>query len=136
MPALSFMKQFCPRVENGSKTHSLRAKRKRAWKIGDKAVLYFAMRTKHCRLLGRSTVVKVEDVLLLHPGAGRRLRIRINGEWLSADEAKSFARRDGFASIGKMLDFWMEKHQIHHTGSWQGDVIHWKFPFEKEANPV
>ena len=92
MPALSFQKQFCPKVQRGEKTHSIRGKRARPWKVGDKIALYYAMRTKQCTLLGRSTVVKVDDVLL---SDREEFRIRINGELLAADEAQAFARRDG-----------------------------------------
>lgn len=130
MPALSFMKQFCPRVESGGKRHSLRAKRRRPWKVGDDVALYYAMRTKSCRLLGRTKVVKVDEVLLLHDPM---FRIRINGELLAQDEAMEFARRDGFHDLAAMRDFWMERHAIHIHGFWQGDLIHWKFPFE-DAN--
>jgi hypothetical protein len=130
MPALSFQKQFCPKVRRGEKTHSIRAKRARPWKVGDKVALYYAMRTKQCTLLGRSTVVKVDDIVLTD---GEKFDIRINGELLAADEAESFARRDGFDCLRAMADFWRKNYSIHISVSWSGDIIHWKFPFDEEG---
>jgi uncharacterized protein YqfB (UPF0267 family) len=128
MPALSFQKRFCPAVEIGEKTHSIRSQRKRRWKAGDRIALYYAMRTKQCRLLGRTRVAAVEQILLTHDPL---FRIRIEGVLLSPDEARSFARRDGFPDLSDMADFWMEKYAIHVAGSWQGEIIHWRFPFEE-----
>lgn len=121
------MKQFCPNVKSGVKRHSLRAKRQRAWRVGDNLALYYAMRTKSCTLLGRTTVVKVDYVKLTYDPM---FRIWINGEQLEPDEAREFARRDGFQDLADMADFWMKNHRIHIYGSWQGDLIHWKYPFE------
>jgi len=36
MPALSFKLQFDPHIRSGRKRHTIRDKRKRQWKVGDK----------------------------------------------------------------------------------------------------
>ena len=51
MPALNFKKQFAEKVETGEKRQTVRAKRKRAFVVGDKLYLYTGMRTKYCRKL-------------------------------------------------------------------------------------
>ena len=138
MPTLSFKKQFCPRVESGEKTHSLRSKRKRAWKVGDYLGLYYALRTNQARLLGKTTVVRVQDVELsvekFVPSNTWRLSIRIDGEQLSFDEAEAFAQRDGFPDLVSMRQFWHENNDLKPDQVWRGDLIHWKFPFN-EADP-
>lgn len=135
MPALSFKKQFCPLVESGEKTHSLRAKRKRAWKVGDYLPLYYAMRAKQCRLLGKMTVTGVQDVSihlrLEKEGEPFGFDIIIDGELLSADESESFARRDGFPGLAEMRLFWVVENKMQPGSVWLGDLIHWKFPFKE-----
>jgi len=129
MPTLSFKKQFCGRVEAGEKTHSLRSKRARAWKVGDYLGLYYALRTKQSRLLGRTTVVRVQEVSLTISRCGALMDICIDGERLSLDEANDFAIRDGFTGVGGMRLFWQENNGMKAGETWIGDLIHWKFPF-------
>lgn len=133
MPTLSFKKQFCGRVEAGEKTHSLRSKRLRAWKVGDYLGLYYALRTKQARLLGKTTVVQVQDALVrlvVDPDTDKfTLTISFDGECLTRDEAESFARRDGFADLHEMMEFWAQVNGLTPGNVWRGDLIHWKFPF-------
>lgn len=140
MPALSFKEQFCPRVKNGNKRHSIRAKRKRAWKVGDKIALYYGQRTRHCMLLGRSKVVKVESIVIAMSSnfvlndlpTGNDIYIDINGIGLNYDEATNLARLDGFTTLQAMARFWWKEHKKHFKAGkmFNGDVIHWAFPFE------
>lgn len=133
MPTLSFKKQFCGRVEAGEKTHSLRSKRKRAWKVGDYLGLYYALRTKQKRLLGKTTVVALQDVSIHLRSVGEgelfAFDITIDGELLTPDEAESFARRDGFQDLSAMRLFWIVENRMIADDVWRGDLIHWKFPF-------
>lgn len=146
MPALSFMKQFAAPVERGDKTHSVRAKRKRPWKVGDKLALYTAMRTKFCRLLFRTVVTKVQDITIRNHttrrfedteySPGRRcfgpwITVVIDEVELSDDEMESFARSDGFADLFAFARFWEKNHEIHKQ-PFHGDVIHWKYPGEAQ----
>ena len=64
MPSLSFRSHFVPKIERGEKTHSIRPKRKRAWKVGDDLALFYSMRTKQCRRLFNAPVVRVEDITI------------------------------------------------------------------------
>jgi len=131
MPALSFQQRFVRFVETGSKTHSIRAERKRPFRAGDTCHLYTAMRTKQCRLLGRAPCVKVEEIRLWRAG------LWINGEELSISEKDSLAWRDGFRhpnSAGRleltgvggcfdlMLRFWAKAHG---DIDFRGQLIHW-----------
>ena len=56
---LGFKRRFAPFVEEGSKTHTIRAKRKIAPKVGETCHCYVDPRQKTMRLLGRWTCVKV-----------------------------------------------------------------------------
>jgi hypothetical protein len=81
---LSFEKRFVPHVEDGSKTHTIRAERKRAPKVGETCHCYTGLRHKSARLLGRWPCVKVERITVTPH------ELRIDGEVLSRDERDAF----------------------------------------------
>ena len=98
MPALSFQKQFVSMIEDGTKHHTIRRKRKSPIKVGDALYLYTGMRTKQCR--------KIKDVhcsaispVVIYPKLGR---VVLDGKMLSLDDTLRFAVRDGFAN---QMDF-------------------------------
>lgn len=129
MPALNFMKQFVARVEDGSKGHSIRRKRKRAWKVGDRLALYTGMRTRACRLLFRTVVTKVQDILIAVVPDAEWAVIKIDDVLLMPDEMEAFAQADGFADHAAMMAFWQKTHTL----PFHGDIIHWKYPGEVKA---
>jgi hypothetical protein len=49
MPAYSFKKEFVPFLKDKSKKHTIRKRRKRPARKGDKIYLYWGMRTRHCQ---------------------------------------------------------------------------------------
>lgn len=129
MPALNFQPQFVPFVEDESKIHSIRAKRKRTWKVGDKIYLYTGLRRKGARLIRKATCVKVEEIqmewndyVVRRPQCyipARRLVISVDGEELSPDERESLARRDGFEDWTSFVTYWTPRIPFC------GDIIHW-----------
>ena len=64
MPALNYQAQFAPKVESGEKLQTIRARRKRPFKRGDRLYHYTGMRTKSCRKLGESTCVIAMDIVI------------------------------------------------------------------------
>ena len=137
MPAFSFKKQFRPPVEDGTKRHSIRAKRSRPWLVGDKLALYTGMRTNSCRLIFRTVVTKVQDITIRQSktrhfpeipdlGAWPYLEIHIDGIALSDDEMEALAKADGFGSLFSMAMFWEQNNAF----PFSGDMIHWKYPGE------
>jgi hypothetical protein len=134
MPAYSFQKQFCAPVEKGTKTHTIRGKRKNRPKPGQTFYGYYGMRTKQCRKLLQSTITRVQDIrievasLYTDYIAGEhvilaRPRIVIDGEELADDEMETLARRDGFSDLRAMMMFWPKE-----VLPFIGDIIHWRFP--------
>jgi len=76
VPAANFQTQFRDGVENGfdslegrplrhagvePKTNTIRAMRKRPFRVGDRFVAYWALRSKSTTLLGEGVVVEVKD---------------------------------------------------------------------------
>jgi hypothetical protein len=121
MGLYNFKKRFAPFVRNGTKRHTIRAKRRYPDKPGNPVHLYCGLRTKHTELLGRSTCVKVEDIRVTIDR-----QVYIDGVLLFDDEKNQLAFRDGFRSRGRarafeeMMEFW--EGRLPFTG----DIIHWK----------
>lgn len=97
---LGFKRRFEPMVMDGSKTHTMRAKRKIRPRVGETCHCYVDPRQKSMRVLGRWPCVRVEDVLIYERGDGT-LNMFVEGVELTLDEKNAFAWRDGFRSRGK-----------------------------------
>jgi hypothetical protein len=129
---LGFKRRFAPYVEDGSKTHTIRAKRTNRPKVGETCHCYVDPRQKTMRLLGRWECVKVESILIYECG-DKTLSVFINGEQLGTDEKNALAWRDGFRGNGnrgafeEMAAFWKAEHPEVLTDAFRGDVIHWRY---------
>lgn len=138
---LGFKAQFAPFVEDGSKTHTIRAPRKdRPIRVGDRLDCYTNVRQQNMRLLGRWLCTKVETIeIRLDPklyiksaltGRTEHFKIAIDGQPLDYDEAVAFAFRDGFRgrdSVCQMAAFWMREHALSADNPFHGHLIHWDF---------
>ena len=132
---LGFKRRFAPFVEDGSKTHTIRALRNggSAIFVGDRLDCYVDPRQKTMRLLGRWPCVKVEDIRIDIVGANYSRAVSIDGHPLADDEIEALAFRDGFRTAGfkshfeEMMQFWLGRLPF------RGKVIHWDFskPMEK-----
>lgn len=93
-----------------SKRQTIRAigKRRHA-RPGDALQHYTGMRTKNCRLIGRSTCESARPIAIKICNDGDLL-VSIERQRLSDSKAEIFARDDGFGSIEDMWLFWRENH--------------------------
>lgn len=132
---LGFQDRFVPFVEDGSKTHTIRAGER--WKVGMRADLFARPRQKGMRLLFRAQVVKVERIEIHGPEMG----IWVDGNHLGWDEVEALAYRDGFRgatvlpsldhlanrlhrnypAYAQMMEFWRDRLPF------QGQIIHWNY---------
>jgi hypothetical protein len=127
---LGFMRRFEPFVLDGSKTHTIRAKRKNTPKVGEICHCYVDPRRKTMRLLGRWPCVNVEEIIIT-----RFMLVLIDGQPLSRDECNALAWRDGFRNSGRkrayaeMMQFWEGRLPF------KGHLIHWDYsrPLYKHA---
>lgn len=144
MVAYSFKQRFVKRIEVGlssvslsfdppAKRQTIRAvgKRRHA-KPGETVQLYYGMRTKQCRLIGESTCISFEGVLLkwsewssyhtfdimeIEPGVWRRV-----GDLRKIEDLDQFAIDDGFDDFHDMKRFWAE---MHGPATFEGVLIKW-----------
>lgn len=125
---LGFKDRFVPFVEDGSKTHTIRAGER--WRVGMRADLFARPRQKGMRLLFRAPVVRVQPIHIERLPPFGPLRVTVEGVDLSPDELNSFFWRDGFrdegfpAPAGQAALFWSEQLR---DGPFVGQLIHWDY---------
>lgn len=148
MVAYSFRKPFAPKIEDGSKHHTLRGPRRRHAREGETLQLYTGMRTKACRLVATKTCTQVCGVRLdfgwreapvvvfaiaelASLGLGRPADgpggapCRV-GPMAPVVDVQAFARADGFPSFGAMARWWWT---MHRTRRWNGFLVNWGEPY-------
>ena len=114
---LGFKKQFAEFVEEGSKTHTIRAVRKIPPRAGEICHCYTNVRQKNMRLLGRWKCTRVQSISIERLD-GLELKVAIDGQELSRDEANWFFNRDGFREV----------HPLTYGKTYEGILIHWGGP--------
>ena len=153
---LGFQRRFEQYVFEGSKTHTIRAKRKLGPpKVGETLHCYGNVRQKDMHLIGRFECAKVEDIRLFVPkhaddydNPDSPFGIVLDAVLLTYDEAISFAWRDGFRdtrpgpeeqaySLRMMGRFWRATYGMKPGGvAWSGDLIHWRYSDKHLGDPT
>jgi hypothetical protein len=122
MPAYNFQSQFVPMVLDRSKHHTVRPRRKRPTKPGDKLMLYTGMRTKQCELIAITQCTSVVPIALyIERVIG--LGIVLDGRGLSDKEIRMFAERDGFQNVFDFFEFF--ERYPEHVREHELEAIHW-----------
>jgi len=122
MPALNFKAQWADKVELGEKPHSIRAWRKRPFKVGDRVYLYTGMRTKACRKLGESDCIDALPITIRRV-QGVCTAVIVDGDLLSKYQAIQLARADGFDDLEEFAEFFLPDN-----GTFYGQLIKWSVP--------
>jgi len=126
MPALNFKSQFAAKVENGTKPHTIRGRRKHPIKPGDVLYHYTGMRTRVCRRLRTEICMAVVAItidaerseVLLAPGS--RIH-RVRGGLLNPDEIERLAKLDGFDDATAFFKWFRDTH----GATFRGHLIEW-----------
>lgn len=123
MRAYNFQRQFAAKILDGSKPHTIRARRKDGYLPipGEVIRLYTGMRTKQCELLREVEVLRVTPITITQEGDWYR-RVRLNTVPMTSKEVDVLALADGFTSTAAFFDFFREKH----GEEFNGYLIEWK----------
>ena len=114
MPAYNFKEQFVPYVANGSKSQTVRAFRTYPVRVGDRAYLYWGLRTKQSRLLRPAQLITdVKCIYISEDCVGI-----LDSHWLVPESRASFLH--GLNSLGDAYD------------SMLGLDLHWLSESEKD----
>ena len=107
-------------IEDGSKHHTIRRKRKNPIKVGDALYLYTGMRTKQCRKIKDVQCSSISPVVI-YP---KLRRVVLDGKMLTLDDVLWFAIRDGFAN---QMDFFKFFEQYSaEVLEREMEVIYWR----------
>ncbi|HLG35546.1 MAG TPA: ASCH domain-containing protein [Bacteroidia bacterium] len=116
MPALNFQERFALQVQNGTKRQTIRKRRKRPIKIGDKLFLYTGMRTKSCVKLGEGVCIETVPVTI------HNTCLMLYNRAVPGIEAHRLAHNDGFESLDMMLRWFRKTHGL----PFKGQIIFWR----------
>lgn len=132
MVAYSYKARFISKIEELSKQQTMRNERARHARPGEEVQHYYAMRTKQCRLVGRSICTAVTPVRIDFSVD----RVKIAGRPVIKGIAalNAFAVRDGFNDWDDLLEFWRVEHGIkvapgyarYLPKAWSGVLIEWR----------
>lgn len=119
MRAYNFQKRFAPQILDGSKPHTIRARRKDGYLPipGEVIRLYTGMRTKQCQLLREVEVVAVRPIIITFGTS-----VVIDATPLTFFDACALAVRDGFKHLSEFQDFFKEQY----GDVFNGYLIEWK----------
>lgn len=124
MAAYNFKKRFVPKIQDGTKGHTIRADRAdgRIPKIGEPLYLFCGMRTKNCfRILPDAPPCKKIERISITVAPPM---VIIDGHVLDSDERERLAVADGFDSFRDMIKFWNDEHGASYR--FTGNIIHWR----------
>jgi hypothetical protein len=116
MPLLNFKKQFVQKILSGKKKQTIRAMRKRPFRVGDRLYLYTGCRTKQCKKLGEAVCTKVDRIEIPE----EICKTKINDIIPCGVDIIEMAHKDGFDHIQLFIDFF--KKRLPFTGQ----IIYWE----------
>ena len=122
MGLYNFKARFVPKIEDGSKRHTIRGRRRHEDEPGDTMHLFYGARTKQCRLLMRAPCTKVERIRINDYAVFLEERI------LDRDECERLAVADGFDSFAEMMSFWDGRLPF------EGKIYHWNPEARERVN--
>jgi hypothetical protein len=125
--------QFVPKIVDGTKPHSFRAKRKdgRKWKVGDTIQFFENVRQPNMRKIRPDGVVRgVQNVVMwleypdfkTYPSVSTTFHLMIDGRVLKSNEIEAIAIIDGFLKASDFVFFFFPKETKE---KWEGQLVHW-----------
>lgn len=120
---LSFKKHFVPKIEDGSKKHTIREDKPNRWKHGNKIHFATGVRTKHYNNFKQGSCTGVQPIKI--DPKSKTVTIDVLTGYMIGDKPmtihpskmEDFAKNDGFDSLE---DFWKWFDE-----PFSGKIIHW-----------
>lgn len=105
MPAYNFQRRFMPMILSGEKPHTIRRRRKYPTKVGDTLQMYVGLRTKSAFKFAEATCIDITpiDISPLEKRIMKTISPSVSA-WLSNDEIRRLAYRDGFGGDCDAVD--------------------------------
>lgn len=115
---LSFQEDFIPKIENGSKIHTIRLDKNNKWGAGRLIHFCTGLRTTNYKQYFQKICVSIQ-IIEIFPKDNEQL-IYIDGNLFEKSKWNILSKNDGFDSVEDFLkwDSWNNKH-------FKGKIIHW-----------
>lgn len=123
MPAYYFKERFAILIENGTKTYTIRKKRKRPTAPGDLLYLYIRMMSKKCHLLKKTECTKVQPIKISEKRVCTFNPAILKETILSDMAITALAKSEGFESVDDFFDFFRKKYSLP---CYDFEIIHWR----------
>ncbi len=127
---LGFKKQFVPKIQAGTKIHTLRDDPADRWKLGNKIHMATGIRTPKYNCFNDTHNCKSTQMVTLGYDSEGEFYIQVfNGQTLAAElhgvEQEIFAKNDGFDSL-EDLKAWFDPEIQANEGTYtHKKLIHW-----------
>ena len=108
---------MAPKILSGEKSHTIRARRKRPFRVGDRLYLKTGQRTQYCRSLGETICTQVDHIRIYADSQ----EVIINGKLLCQDEIEILAKNDGFESVDEFYEYFGPRYNY----DFEGQLIWW-----------
>lgn len=118
MPAYNFQSRFADGVRSGAKRCTIRKKRRRATRVGDRLYLYTRQRSKGCEKLGEGACTGV-SAIDLYQGA-----VVVKGVVVSEAAARVLAVAEGFEGVEEFYTFFQGLYGLPCVGALE--LIEWR----------
>lgn len=126
MPAYSFKERFIPMILNGTKSQTIRTRRRHPAKVGDTLYLYFGLRTKYVRKLREETCIKTHSIAIDDTGAIPY--IIVYDTLLDKQELEIASRWPTHP------DIWLDRPEATKLTGAAADLFAWKDGFRPEGS--
>lgn len=113
---LGFNEKFPPKIEAGTKIHTLREDKKDRWKAGKTIHFATGVRTKAFNCFRKGKCVSTQKITITYR-VGHSALVNIDYRYLTQDEVNILAKNDGFDSVEDFFT-WFDKDFV-------GKIIHW-----------
>lgn len=128
---LGFKKRFRAPIESGAKIHTMRDRRMKPPKTGERLFMYTGLRTKYCELItNRETLRSTQDITVMVHILPKIVYVWIDGRGLDIFEVAEFVYNDGFEDVEDFADWWIAKipkrsRKPRTIIEWEGCLHHW-----------
>lgn len=113
---LGFKPQFKPKIQSGSKIHSIRIDKNNRWKPGRKIHFATGVRTKNYECFKEDECKSIQQVELNFWNSSPT--ILIEGKRISYELCEQLAKNDGFEDLSELMRFFGIKNI-------KAKIIHW-----------
>lgn len=110
MPAYNFQQQFVQPILAGTKTKTIRPRRKNPTREGQQLYLYTGMRTKQCKLIAEKVCIAVVTIFINTEYKSIHIGADPNRYALTSNEVNEFAVSDGFEDSHEFFQFFAKRY--------------------------